>query len=120
MIYWCAYRRMKQPFNSLLNETYEYVKDDLRALFEQVNNHPPILAYYIESNDFVLQGNMWLKSKLSLSSFEFLPIGFLKLRLKRTNEVYDLKRPITTIHNYILGKIYMWVKGTLVVKNVTT
>ena len=104
---------MKKPFNPLLGETYEYVDGDLKCVQEQVSHHPPVCAFYCESDDFVIEGALLLKSKLSLSGFEFYPLGEYLVTLKRTGETYSLKRPYNSIHNYIIGKMYIWVNGAM-------
>jgi hypothetical protein len=105
--------RMKKPFNPLLGETYEYVDGDLKCVIEQVSHHPPICAYYCDSNDFIVEGALLIKSKLSLSGFEFYPSGEYLVTLKKTGELFSIKRPFNSIHNYIIGKMYIWVNGTL-------
>lgn len=105
--------RMKKPFNPLLGETYEYVDGDLKCIIEQISHHPPICAFYCDSNDYVVEGALMIKSKLSLSGFEFYPIGDYLVTLKKTGETFSLKRPFNSIHNYIIGKMYIWVNGTM-------
>jgi hypothetical protein len=112
--------RMKKPFNPLLGETFEYYENDLKSVFEQVSHHPPICAFHCESNDFIVSGSLYLKSKLSLSGFEFFPLGEFKVTLKRTKEVFVLKRPSNSVHNYIIGKMYIWVNGTMECTNTVT
>lgn len=54
------YRAGYKPFNPLLGETYECVREDkgFKFVSEQVSHHPPISACYAESkNYFFWQGN---------------------------------------------------------------
>lgn len=50
-----AYRAGHKPFNPLLGETYECVREDkgFRFLSEQVSHHPPISACHAESDNYV-------------------------------------------------------------------
>lgn len=48
--------RSKKPFNSLLGETFDFEQEDFKVVAEQVSHHPPIAAYYGESNDFKIYG----------------------------------------------------------------
>lgn len=115
-----AINRLKKPFNPLLGETYEYIDGDIKSVFEQVSHHPPVTALYCESNDFIVEGSFLLKSKLSLSGFEFFPVGEFLVTLKRTGELYTLKRPSNSVHNYIIGKMYIWVNGVMECTNTKT
>ena len=47
---------LKKPFNPLLGETYELIKDDLKIICEQVSHHPPVTCYYVETDDFIWEG----------------------------------------------------------------
>jgi hypothetical protein len=115
-----AINRLKKPFNPLLGETYEYFDGDIKSVFEQVSHHPPVTALYCESNDFIVEGAFLLKSKLSLSGFEFFPVGEFWVTLKKTGELFKLKRPSNSVHNYIIGKMYIWVNGVMECTNTKT
>lgn len=105
--------RISKPFNPLLGETYEYIEKDLRIVVEQVSHHPPICAFHAECDDFVLQGNFLLKSKLSLTSFKILPMGATIIKLKSTGETFSLTKPKAKLHNYIVGAPYLWFSGSM-------
>ena len=58
-----AYRAGHKPFNPLLGETYECVREDkgFRFVSEQVSHHPPISACHAESDNYVFwQGKRFL------------------------------------------------------------
>lgn len=120
ILYANTINRLKQPFNSLLGETYEYIDGDVKIVMEQVCNHPPILSFFCDSLDFQIKGDFWLKSQLSIASFEFIAIGEFNVHLKKWNEDYSFERPATSLHNYILGTMYFWIKGSLKCTNLTT
>lgn len=120
ILYANTINRLRQPFNSLLGETFEWVEGGARVIVEQVSNHPPVLAFYAESADFVAQGEFLLKSNLSITSFEFQPMGRFDVHLKHFRENYSFQRPNNSLHNYIMGTMYLWVKGSLSVRNETT
>ena len=52
-----AYRSGLKPFNPILGETYECVREEkgFRFLGEQVSHHPPISASIAESRHFVVR-----------------------------------------------------------------
>jgi hypothetical protein len=112
---------MKKPFNPLLGETFEYISDDLRVVYEQVSHHPPVCAAHGECRDFTFDGDFHLKSKLSISGFEFLNLGSTVVTLKKTGEVFEMpKIPSASLHNYIIGKPYLWFHGEMQVINQKT
>ena len=79
------WERTGKPFNPLLGETYELIRDDLgfRLLSEQVSHHPPISAFYAEglNNDFVFHGSIYPKLKFWGKSVEAEPKGTMTLEL---------------------------------------
>lgn len=112
--------RLKKPFNPLLGETYEYIQDDLRFISEQVSHHPPVSAFYCESDDFVFEGSLNTKTSISLAGFEVTPKGPFKVTLKKTKETFSLVRSKTMLHNFIIGKMYLWHSGEMTVTNEAT
>lgn len=112
--------RLKKPFNPLLGETFEYIDGDLRLLVEQMSHHPPICSFHADSDDFILEGFFSIIIKFGYKGFQITPTGDLKLYLKRPKEQYSITRPLSTLHNYIMGKMYLWHSGELIVKNETT
>ncbi|XP_053098942.1 oxysterol-binding protein-related protein 1 isoform X3 [Hemicordylus capensis] len=84
------WERTGKPFNPLLGETYELVRDDLgfRLISEQVSHHPPISAFYAEglNNDFVFHGSIYPKLKFWGKSVEAEPKGIITLKLLETGE----------------------------------
>ena len=112
--------RLKKPFNSLLGETYEYVDGDLRLVSEQISHHPPVCAFHAECDDFVFEGFFQIIIKFSMQGFQASAYGDLIITLKKTNERFTITRPLSTLHNYIVGKMYLWHSGDLTINNETT
>ncbi len=50
--------RKKKPYNSFLGETFDFEKGDFRFFAEQVSHHPPVSAFYAETDFFTLNGNL--------------------------------------------------------------
>ncbi|CAG7833560.1 unnamed protein product [Allacma fusca] len=107
------WNRLGKPFNPLLHETYELATDDYKLVCEQVSHHPPISAFHAESSEFVFQG--WIQPKLKLwgKSVEIHPKGSMKLYLKRFNETYTWSNVNCTVHNVIVGKLWIEHHGTM-------
>ena len=79
------WERTGKPFNPLLGENYELVRDDLgfRLISEQVSHHPPISAFHAEglNNDFIFHGSIYPKLKFWGKSVEAEPKGTITLEL---------------------------------------
>uniref|UniRef100_A0A8C5S7Y9 Oxysterol-binding protein n=1 Tax=Laticauda laticaudata TaxID=8630 RepID=A0A8C5S7Y9_LATLA len=79
------YRAGSKPFNPLLGETYECIREDkgFRFFSEQVSHHPPISACHCESKNFVFWQDIRWKNKFWGKSMEILPIGTLNVTLPK-------------------------------------
>lgn len=61
-----------------------------------------------------------MKTKLSLTSFELIPLGNINITLKQRNETFSILQPEVNLHNYVVGTPYLWFKGDMVCTNNTT
>ncbi len=109
--------RIKKPFNPLLGETFEYFEGDVRCVLEQVSHHPPISAFYCDCDDFTIWGHISVKANLSLSGFSLVPKGPFNVKLKRTDELFTFERPKYSMHNYMIGALYLWINGDMTCTN---
>ncbi|CAF1192070.1 unnamed protein product, partial [Rotaria sp. Silwood1] len=113
--------RLSKPFNPLLGETYEFIRDDLpfRYMSEQVSHHPPVSAFTCESKDggarWKYYGSILPKAKFSVKNMEVHPKGLLTLELKR--EVYTWSSVTCTIHNIVVGRLWFEYHGTMEIIN---
>uniref|UniRef100_A0AAZ3R8B4 Oxysterol-binding protein n=1 Tax=Oncorhynchus tshawytscha TaxID=74940 RepID=A0AAZ3R8B4_ONCTS len=110
-----------KPFNPLLGETYELVREDLgfRLISEQVSHHPPVSAFHAEGlkKDFVFHGSIYPKLKFWGKSVEAEPKGIITLELPRYNEAYTWTNPTCCVHNIIVGQLWIEQYGNLEVLN---
>uniref|UniRef100_A0A8C3L1W2 Oxysterol-binding protein n=1 Tax=Chrysolophus pictus TaxID=9089 RepID=A0A8C3L1W2_CHRPC len=115
------WERTGKPFNPLLGETYELIRDDLgfRLLSEQVSHHPPISAFYAEglNNDFVFHGSIYPKLRFWGKSVEAEPKGTMTLELLEHNEAYTWTNPTCCVHNIIVGKLWIEQYGNVEITN---
>lgn len=115
------WERTGKPFNPLLGETYELVRDDLdfRLISEQVSHHPPISAFHAEGlqKDFVFHGSIYPKLKFWGKSVEAEPKGIITLELKKHNEAYTWTNPTCCVHNIIVGQLWIEQYGNVEVIN---
>ncbi|XP_069076132.1 oxysterol-binding protein-related protein 1 isoform X1 [Pleurodeles waltl] len=113
--------RTGKPFNPLLGETYELVRDDhgFRLISEQVSHHPPVSAFHAEglSSDFVFHGSIYPKLKFWGKSVEAEPKGIITLELLKHNEAYTWSNPTCCVHNIIVGKLWIEQYGNVEITN---
>jgi len=83
--YACTTGRNKKPFNPLLGETFEYETKDFRLISEQVSHHPPISAFHVENDEYMVWGHIKFKSKLTGISLDITTDGkILNLIIQRS------------------------------------
>ncbi|KAG7279392.1 hypothetical protein CRUP_024211, partial [Coryphaenoides rupestris] len=115
------WERTGKPFNPLLGETYELVRDDLgfRLISEQVSHHPPVSAFHAEGlqKDFVFHGSIYPKLKFWGKSVEAEPKGIITLELPKYNEAYTWTNPTCCVHNIIVGQLWIEQYGNMEVIN---
>ncbi|XP_067330592.1 oxysterol-binding protein-related protein 1-like isoform X2 [Channa argus] len=115
------WERTGKPFNPLLGETYELIRDDLgfRWVSEQVSHHPPVSAFHAEGlkDDFVFHGSIYPKLKFWGKSIEAEPRGLITLELPKYNEAYTWTNPTCCVHNIIVGQLWIEQYGSVEVIN---
>ncbi|XP_024267814.1 oxysterol-binding protein-related protein 1-like isoform X2 [Oncorhynchus tshawytscha] len=115
------WERTGKPFNPLLGETYELVREDLgfRLISEQVSHHPPVSAFHAEGlkKDFVFHGSIYPKLKFWGKSVEAEPKGIITLELPKYNEAYTWTNPTCCVHNLIVGQLWIEQYGNVEVLN---
>uniref|UniRef100_A0A3Q0SBX1 Oxysterol-binding protein n=1 Tax=Amphilophus citrinellus TaxID=61819 RepID=A0A3Q0SBX1_AMPCI len=115
------WERTGKPFNPLLGETYELIREDLdfRWVSEQVSHHPPISAFHAEGlkEDFVFHGSIYPKLKFWGKSIEAEPKGVITLELPKYNEAYTWTNPTCCVHNIIVGQLWIEQYGNVEVIN---
>ncbi|XP_029444989.1 oxysterol-binding protein-related protein 3 isoform X2 [Rhinatrema bivittatum] len=113
------YRAGSKPFNPILGETYECVKEDkgFRFIAEQVSHHPPISACHAESEKFVFWQDVRWKNKFWGKSMEIVPIGTTHVTLPAFRDHYEWNKVTSCIHNILSGQRWIEHYGEVVVRN---
>ncbi|XP_032080469.1 oxysterol-binding protein-related protein 6 isoform X1 [Thamnophis elegans] len=113
------YRAGSKPFNPLLGETYECIREDkgFRFFSEQVSHHPPISACHCESKNFVFWQDIRWKNKFWGKSMEILPIGTLNVILPKYGDCYVWNKVTTCIHNILSGRRWIEHYGEVTIRN---
>ena len=122
-----ALLRDSKPFNPLLGETFEWSNNQLRFLGEQVSHHPPVSCFHVQGFDdehenqlYHVQGELELKSKFWGTTLNVFPAGRIELFLETTQERYVWNKASISIHNLVLGQLWLDFHGEIQIKNVTT
>uniref|UniRef100_A0A3Q2YMY9 Oxysterol binding protein like 6 n=1 Tax=Hippocampus comes TaxID=109280 RepID=A0A3Q2YMY9_HIPCM len=119
------YRAGSKPFNPLLGETYECIREDKGFCFfsEQVhctwdlNYHPPISACHCESKNFTFWQDVRWKNKFWGKSMEILPVGTVSLMIPRFGDHYEWNKVTTCVHNILSGRRWIEHYGEITVRN---
>ncbi|XP_071803901.1 oxysterol-binding protein-related protein 1-like isoform X1 [Asterias amurensis] len=111
--------RLSKPFNPLLGETYELIREDLdiKIVLEQVSHHPPVSAFHCTSPYFEFHGSIYPKLKFWGKSLEVIPKGVVTISIPKYNETYTWHNPSSCLHNLIVGKLWIEMYGLLELTN---
>nr|XP_014436708.1 oxysterol-binding protein-related protein 3 isoform X2 [Pelodiscus sinensis] len=113
------YRAGSKPFNPVLGETYECVREDKGFQFfsEQVSHHPPISACNAESVNFAFWQDVRWKNKFWGKSMEIVPIGTTHVTLPAFRDHFEWNKVTSCIHNILSGQRWIEHYGEIIIKN---
>uniref|UniRef100_A0A0N5A4V9 Oxysterol-binding protein n=1 Tax=Parastrongyloides trichosuri TaxID=131310 RepID=A0A0N5A4V9_PARTI len=112
--------RTTKPFNPLLGETFECDRtDDLgwRSITEQVSHHPPAAAHYAEGKNWEMYQDFLLTSKFRGKYLSVQPVGATHVKFNNSGNHYTFKKVTTTVHNIIVGKLWIDNHGDMTIEN---
>ncbi|XP_019899102.1 oxysterol-binding protein 1 isoform X1 [Esox lucius] len=113
--------RTGKPFNPLLGETFELDRrreTGYRSLCEQVSHHPPAAAHHVISDrGWTLRQEIAVASKFRGKYLSIMPLGTIHAVFNKTNHHYTWKKVTTTVHNIIVGKLWIDQSGEIDVIN---
>uniref|UniRef100_A0A3B3B8Y1 Oxysterol-binding protein n=1 Tax=Oryzias melastigma TaxID=30732 RepID=A0A3B3B8Y1_ORYME len=113
--------RTGKPFNPLLGETFELDRlreCGYRSLCEQVSHHPPAAAHHAFSEKgWTLRQEITLASKFRGKYLSIMPLGSIQCLFDKSNNHYSWKKVTTTVHNIIVGKLWIDQSGEIDVIN---
>ncbi|KAM5157172.1 oxysterol-binding protein-related protein 3 [Mantella aurantiaca] len=113
------YRAGSKPFNPVLGETYECMREEkgFKFIAEQVSHHPPISACHAESDKFLLYQDMRWKNKFWGKSMEIVPVGTTHLIFPGFEDHYEWNKVTSCIHNILSGQRWIEHYGEIIIKN---
>ncbi|XP_076435253.1 uncharacterized protein LOC143275073 isoform X2 [Babylonia areolata] len=115
--------RTAKPFNPLLGETFEFDRtEDLgwRSLAEQVSHHPPTLATHTEGDGWTLWQEFTMTIKFRGRYIQIVPMGMAHLKFTDTGHHYTWRKVTTTVHNIIVGRLWVDNDGLMDITNHAT
>lgn len=114
-------RAGQKPFNPILGETYEIIREDKGWKFvaEQVSHHPPVSACFCESKNFLFWEDMQVKTKFWGKSMEVEPTGFVNVKLIKQKEHYSWNKATSCVHNILGGQRWVEHYGEVNITNHT-
>lgn len=101
-------RSIRKPFNPLLGETYELVREDkgFRMIIEKVVHRPLIMAGHAESENWTMHYTSRPNQKSWGKSVEIRDPGAVRIKMNKTGEVFEFLPPISYLRNIIAGEKY--------------
>ncbi|KAI5607257.1 oxysterol-binding protein-related protein 7, partial [Silurus asotus] len=116
---WASWRNRYKPFNPVLGETYESLREDrgFRYVAEQVSHHPPISACHADSENFTFWQDQRWKNKFWGKSVEIVSTGPVNVALPRYGDHYEWNKVVTCIHNVFSQQRWLEHYGDVVIRN---
>uniref|UniRef100_A0AAY4EZK9 PH domain-containing protein n=1 Tax=Denticeps clupeoides TaxID=299321 RepID=A0AAY4EZK9_9TELE len=105
------YRAGSKPFNPLLGETYECIREDKGFCFFSEQLSP----FHVTSCAFFLDVR-W-KNKFWGKSMEILPVGTVNVMLPRYGDHYEWNKVTTCVHNILSGRRWIEHYGEVTIRN---
>uniref|UniRef100_A0A8C5QBI1 Oxysterol-binding protein n=1 Tax=Leptobrachium leishanense TaxID=445787 RepID=A0A8C5QBI1_9ANUR len=113
--------RTSKPFNPLLGETFELDRMEdsgYRSLCEQVSHHPPAAAHHADSrHGWTLRQEIKITSKFRGKYLSIMPLGTIHCIFHNSGNHYTWKKVTTTVHNIIVGKLWIDQSGEIEIVN---
>jgi hypothetical protein len=113
------HRPARKPFNPILGETFEWVREDkgFKFVAEQVSHHPPIAACHCESPNFTFWQDARIKSKFWGKSMEVFPVGTVNVTIPKHGDHYEWEKVTSCIHNVLGGQRWVDQYGQMTITN---
>lgn len=115
-------RAIRKPFNPMLGETFELVREDrgLRFLAEKISHRPVHMAYQAESEYWTLTQSPLPTQKFWGKSAELITEGKTRIILHSTGDRFSWAPGSSFLRNIIAGEKYVEPVGNMTVLNETT
>jgi hypothetical protein len=115
--------RTTKPFNPILGETYECERTaDLGwwSMTEQVSHHPPCTSHHAEGKNWIMHQEFTATSRFRGKYLSVTPTGYTHVKFKNSDNYYTYKKVTTTVHNIVVGKLWIDNHGEVHIDNHAT
>ena len=115
-------RAIRKPFNPMLGETFELVREDreLRFLAEKVSHRPVRMAYQAETEHWTLTQSPLPTQKFWGKSAELITEGKTRVVLHSTGDRFSWAPGSSFLRNIIAGEKYVEPVGNMTIVNEAT
>lgn len=115
-------RAIRKPFNPMLGETFELVREDrgLRFLAEKISHRPVRMAYQAESEHWTLTQSPLPSQKFWGKSAELITEGKTRVILHSTGDRFSWAPGSSFLRNIIAGEKYVEPVGNMTIVNEST
>lgn len=115
-------RAIRKPFNPMLGETYELVREDkgFRFIAEKVVHRPIRMACQAEAKEWTFMQSPTPVQKFWGKSAELNTDGRVRIFLHNSNEHYSWSIATSYLRNVIAGEKYIEPTGTMTIVSETT
>jgi len=115
-------RAIRKPFNPMLGETFELVREDkgFRFLSEKVSHRPVIMACHADSAKWTFSQSPQPTQKFWGKSAELITSGRVRIYFPSTNDRYSYTVATSFLRNIIAGEKYVEPTGSMHIHNETT
>lgn len=112
-------RAIRKPFNPMLGETFELVREDrgLRFLAEKISHRPVRMAYQAESQHWTLTQSPLPTQKFWGKSAELITEGKTRVTLHSTGDRFSWAPGSSFLRNIIAGEKYVEPVGNMTIVN---
>ena len=115
-------RAIRKPFNPMLGETFELVREDkgFRFLSEKVSHRPVIMACHADASRWTFSQSPQPTQKFWGKSAELITSGRVRIYLPATNDRFSYTVATSFLRNIIAGEKYVEPTGSMHIHNETT
>ncbi|XP_014670942.1 PREDICTED: oxysterol-binding protein 1-like [Priapulus caudatus] len=82
-----------------------------------VSHHPPAVAQYTEGRDWIMYQEFTMSSKFRGKYLNIIPLGITHLEFPKSGHRYTWRKVMTTVHNIIVGKLWIDQSGEMDIIN---
>ncbi|MCJ1400842.1 hypothetical protein MMC11_004050 [Xylographa trunciseda] len=115
-------RALRKPFNPMLGETFELVREDrgFRFMAEKISHRPVRMACQAESENWSLTQSPLPTQKFWGKSVELITEGRIRIVLHASGDCFSWTPATVILRNLIAGEKYAEPVGTITITNETT